>query len=1233
MKQYTVIYLILIAIVIAGCTADSWEVILPNDPTRVSFSVSITEGYPTSQIKTRGTPQVGSTAYENEKITILAFDQTSADGAKKDFKTVLSKSSNGWTSDPQKAYDGLTYNFYAYASDMDEIGTTKNDNGLYISSTTEESPVPTMTYEVPLDVTKQPDMLIGNKVENKSSGQVELSMYHALSCVGFVATSKHTGNIRKVKSVTLKNVYGKGTTSLDKKSDETIKWTTEGNPDVTFSAGMKDNQVLDDKLDDITNNLTYLMNGNGYLMMIPQDLPEGARIVVEIWDGSTSSIHTIDYEIPPTKWEPGKKYMYYFDEPILEGVATYYERYADGTLGLYYFDDMTVEDNLKDNSPIIDAGYGLLVPASTYTQYPSIYLGLATAGDEPKDKSTSDGSVAATLSVFGAVDCVLYSLSQNLYPYKRGSTSRRGFQPYYTETAMQIEAGISETGSGKPISTKGFFLPHFAKGVYTTAATPADYVIRTPIQMRNISYQTGDGGGQTLDKTYSQYFQTLDFAIRRDRTVYGNDVSATSFYKESIVIGEFGGTYSHSTGNAVIEGLIINTPVNHEHHTALFETVGSKGKIKKVETAASCIYVCASTIGNQYFAGIVAENNGLVEGCTNSASITNNSNSEMAIGGVVGLNSYRVIRSSNLGVINNLSNNPNSMTGGLVAWNEKTQPWAGINSEDIKGIFRSLQFGDYGQGMEANYPGALISECTNKARVIGVAQTGGITAYNNYGGVVYACENNGDIRNNGKLTNGIMMGGIVGLQQCGEVNDPGTNPTRNDPPKFFSTIQSCRNTGNITATSGVFGTANRLAVGGIVGNNDFAVATDGNESPDDGYEIEAYGRVNQCEVRNARISGYYSDTGGIAGLNSGSVNRSLCIDVYVGGVFGNGGLNQRNSAGGIVGTNNNYVGNCLFTHTLNSSSPISSAPVWDNSSSAGGIVGINNGPSTPLKSASGYVQKCIFAAIAPVNTPVAGEIGTFAPIAGWTGGYLFRDWKNVPHMKESSVDVDATTGATPIYTIDDNFYASGTGVNPVNGNTHFANEPNLDIAIGAFTTGRYPYGQNRLSNDSKELLPLAGWYGSNWETGSRPPVPVGYTPTYSLPSQGGMPHILSGVVQAIKTQRETGTPGDAEFISPVMQVASGIRVSLNYMSPGELVNVNSIKCDLSKVTFLPNNAGGKGFVFFRAPDGWKFDATQTNPKPYKMIITKEENGTVTKTYYYCMVTENTGKIVKMVPGP
>lgn len=1258
MKQI-ILYTLLIAALLTACYDDTFDSDRL-DPKQINVSVSLVGEYPQAKVQTRGTPQPDLSKYTNRTITVVGIDKTVGDGTR-DFNSSLYKAAS-WQLDPNHAYDGMTFDFYAFGSDLAAITTTVNNNGLKIDKFKADGKI---TYEVPTDVTKQPDLIVADMVKDKDEGVVDLTMYHALSAIGVVASSKHAG--RQIESFTIKKVYSKGTMKIAKKAGESIQWENHSQTNPKFTSKANDKELGTELPPD--NELTKFMNGNGYLMMIPQELPDGAQIEVVLWDGSTEASKSIQhYDIPPTTWEPGKKYIYYFDEPILKGVATYYEYYSNGEYGFYYYDkdnsnnyvlntDNTIktEAELKrDGLEIVDAGYGLLTPANIFTQFPSIYLGLEDNIHTHKINSTSKGNVVAQLKAFTGteLDCILYPVSQNEYPYSRTEAltkERRGMQPYYNVStdkniARRIEAGTSETGTGKPIVTQGYIMSNYAKAVFMPEPGPENNlyeipsnilpIIRTPIQMRNISYQA------SMPNIYIQELETLDFSYDAKKKTLGNDI--LQYFRESIVIGSFGGTYNGTkTGgvprtSAKISGLLIQTLATASNNTALFEEVGATGTISNMEMRANCVFINNKSPNQKspsYIAAFAAENSGTLSNLINQASITNYSDSVHA-GGICGWNIRLTKECINQGTISNQSGQKSNRTGGVVAYNAKGYDWNAPNTPREK--FLEHERGDY-KGIE-DFPAALILNCRNEAKIIGSSYIGGIAGSSNYGGVIWKCTNTAkaDVSSNGNssLTT-IYIGGIVGIQQCGQENNSATNPSKNSPPGYFTLTQECVNMGRVTLRSGELG--NSLAVGGIVGDNDFAKGTEGDKTATekDGYLPFANARVNRCVVKSTIITGRFSDTGGIAGLNNGSVNRSVCEQVFITGVFGNAPSSQRNSAGGIVGCNTNYVGDCLFIHN-SPTSPISdsntSGPFWSGSSVSGGIVGINNTYSKPLKSSSALVKKCIYAAVAPLNVRTQSEVGHFAPIAGYSGGYLTRDWEGKANMKFDNVD--AISGATPLYTMDDNYFSSGSNQNAITAETFF-NAPSAesDDKFGPFSTGRYPYGTIPISMKDVDLLPFDLWGESNgvqnWSFATdRPPYPVslpsGYnTYSYTLPSAQGTAYILSGLVDAIKNQM-----GAVEYKPAIgtMKVGNTLRVTLNYIPNGLLAGRTEIKIDLTNVELISNQAGGYGQIFLRAPKDWKFADDQTSPKPYKVM---NKSGNV--EYWFCLVTKETSQVVTMRP--
>lgn len=200
--------------------------------------------------------------------------------------------------------------FFAYSSDV-----SFNDAGISISNY--KSGIPTITYIVPTDIQKQPDLLVSTPLVDMSDGasddsnKIKITMNHALSCIGFVSSASTPET--SIESITIKNVCGAA--DLDMLDIQIgvrypeIKWKNHRNYDVTFSVGI--NRVVDyyqdlpKDLSCLISNQKDLMNEDGYLMMIPQVINTGAKIVVEYTNNEKR-----EFDIPPIEWKAGKKYIY-----------------------------------------------------------------------------------------------------------------------------------------------------------------------------------------------------------------------------------------------------------------------------------------------------------------------------------------------------------------------------------------------------------------------------------------------------------------------------------------------------------------------------------------------------------------------------------------------------------------------------------------------------------------------------------------------------------------------------------------------------------------------------------------------------------------------------------------------------------------------------------------------------------------------------------------------------------
>lgn len=208
--------------------------------------------------------------------------------------------------------DSRSLFFLAYAIESNIAYAAESvKEEVYIKGPDERSS-PTIEYIVPTDVTIQPDLIVTALLNPTKANDITLPMKHALSCVSFCATSLNPTSM--VKSITLKDVYSRGSLALD---SEDIVWTDLDDKGVTaFNPGIKANESLKE---DPSANYNYLMEKYGYLMMIPQKL-EDATIDVVYWKGMPGTERTITYTLPTTiELKPGLKYIYSFDEVDLEG--------------------------------------------------------------------------------------------------------------------------------------------------------------------------------------------------------------------------------------------------------------------------------------------------------------------------------------------------------------------------------------------------------------------------------------------------------------------------------------------------------------------------------------------------------------------------------------------------------------------------------------------------------------------------------------------------------------------------------------------------------------------------------------------------------------------------------------------------------------------------------------------------------------------------------------------------
>lgn len=244
----------------------------------------------------------------------------------------------------------------------------------------------------------------------------------------------------------------------------------------------------------------------------------------------------------------------------------------------------------------------------------------------------------------------------------------------------------------------------------------------------------------------------------------GSNWTPISTNWEKGYIGTFDGN------NHTITGLRINT---EENYASLIGTLGADGEVKNLTLANAVVYGTGSSVS-----GFVAYiSGGTISGCTFGSSTTDGS-SVSGAGNVGG-----IIYKNDSGLVSYCTNNGTISASGT-----------------------SAQAG----GIAAQTSNGTVSNCTNNGSVsvsgggeTTFASAGGIVGYTKSNSTVSGCTNNGSVSATGVS---ISAGGIVGWN-------------------YNSTVSGCENT--INGNASVDGTADTY-VGGIVGFNSEGTVEDNN---------------------------------------------------------------------------------------------------------------------------------------------------------------------------------------------------------------------------------------------------------------------------------------------------------------------------------------------------------------------------------------------------------------------
>lgn len=215
-----------------------------------------------------------------------------------DYQTLNAENPVAWMKAPN------TYlRVYAYAPNS-FIGTNAT---LSSSSTPGE---PTITYTVPTDVTQQIDLLAAKSADKLVSEKtsVPLTFNHALSAVRF-----NVGFDCKVQSISLQGVYDQGIYTIGGNwASHSYSVTSPAVTNYFIGFGYNESTHEYDGLDFLAGQQLTSGSSNTTMMLIPQTIPAGAKVVLRYKTTGDADWRQLEYPITgkPSAWEKGKRYTY-----------------------------------------------------------------------------------------------------------------------------------------------------------------------------------------------------------------------------------------------------------------------------------------------------------------------------------------------------------------------------------------------------------------------------------------------------------------------------------------------------------------------------------------------------------------------------------------------------------------------------------------------------------------------------------------------------------------------------------------------------------------------------------------------------------------------------------------------------------------------------------------------------------------------------------------------------------
>ena len=258
-------------------------------------------------VQTRGSKKTGlsdyskfgvTALYQNEGAYVSLFDDATATNSGK-YWNIPDASNHTWPI-------GSKVSFHAYAPHSSESNSM-------LSSGSDRTNVQTNIHYTAssADIVNQPDLIVATKAAQRSktdaNAPVDLQFSHALTAVSFAMSrdlADVIGNGAQLTSVSLMGIPNEGDCQLiaqdDKHSSSSANWNLgSAKGTYTFDLSAKNITVGSDMA---------LTDANQTLMMIPQTLPDGAKLEFTFKLNSQTQVLTVN--LNGQKWEAGQSVIY-----------------------------------------------------------------------------------------------------------------------------------------------------------------------------------------------------------------------------------------------------------------------------------------------------------------------------------------------------------------------------------------------------------------------------------------------------------------------------------------------------------------------------------------------------------------------------------------------------------------------------------------------------------------------------------------------------------------------------------------------------------------------------------------------------------------------------------------------------------------------------------------------------------------------------------------------------------